>query len=156
MPSISAPPILRWLKNELAICQRKIVSECFPVRSPGLSIAIWLKFLKSYKKAIPESQKYGARKWQKNPTPQTLLDKIQTFNRLKIVSEWILHQFFKIFGEGVLPLEPSYTRKKKNNKNPHNSSHIIPCKWGENSCIIPHPIGFELTQNASFTSVFHQ
>ena len=55
------------------------------------------------------------------PTPQTLLDKIQTFNRLKIVSEWILHQFFKIFGEGgggVAPRAFLHKNKKKNKKTP--------------------------------------
>ena len=35
-----------------------------------------------------------------NPTLQTPLDKIQKFNWLKFVSEWILHQFFKFFGKG--------------------------------------------------------
>ena len=63
VPSISALPIQvldkGYMKHGLANCQRKIVSECFPVRSPGLSFARWLKSLKSYKKAIPESQKYG-------------------------------------------------------------------------------------------------
>ena len=91
---------------------------------------------------------------KKPPTPQTLLDKIQTLNRLKIVSDWILHRFFKIFGGGVAPR--AFLHKKKKNKKPHNSSHIIPCKWGENSRIFTHPIGFEWTQNASFTSVFHK
>ena len=58
----------------------------------------------------------------------TPLDKIQTFNRLKIISEWILHQFLKIFGEmgggggAVLPPGSFLHKKKKEN----NSSHIIP------------------------------
>ena len=66
--------------------------------------------------------------------PPTPLDKIQTFNRLKIVSERILHQFFKIFGEGegacVAPwILPTQEKKKL------LRVHIIPCKWGENSRI---------------------